>query len=106
VDDGTGIVMFQHHRHALLDGLKRFVIAAGSHGVASVTVILVAVRIPRTGAHALDQLRADAVALDRKGVIRVAYVDSFHLPEIALNILRVTGGRRKSFRRRAAHGLP
>ena len=79
----------------LLDGLEGIVIAARGKSIAML-VLLAAVRVPAPCAHALDQLRTDTVALDRKGVIRVAYVDSFHLPEIALNILRVTGGRRKS----------
>src|SRR5690606_7671165 len=65
VGDRTGTVTFQHHRNALLDGLKGFVIAAGSHGVATVTVILVAIRIPRTSSHAFDQPRTDTIALNR-----------------------------------------
>jgi hypothetical protein len=44
--------------------MKGFVIAAGGQGVAVLTVILVHIRIPRAGSHALDQLRAYAVALD------------------------------------------
>lgn len=82
VGDEAGVLATQDAIQAIENSLIGEPVAARGQSIFIFAILLVGFRIPRAAADALDQFRADAIALDRQRMIGVGDVAVLYALEI------------------------
>ncbi len=103
---GAGRLAGNRSADAVAHRLVGLPVAAGGEGIAVRPVLRVPFGIPAVAAHAGDERRTDAIALDGERVIRIGDVDVLDPGEHAVDVRRARGRGRETVENRSPHGLP
>ena len=106
IGDRARVLVCQNRGNTLADHLEGLEVAARGHRVALLLVLIDVVGIPVSRAHAFDQIGADAIALDRKGMVGVCLVNIVYALEIGFGVIGHSRAFGKVFDDGVAHGLP